>query len=86
MSVDTEISEREQCAVAEAKEIVEDATFPERVASELRTGVLFATAETDELIRTVLDTPDHERYDRNDDVIAASRALLRRAGIDDTLL
>lgn len=83
---DVHNSEAQQRALGEAKEIVEGATFPERVQTETLTSALFATVPTEELVRRLLESGDDMRVDNHLEFIAASRALLRRAGIDDTVL
>ncbi len=77
--------ERLNRAITEAKEIWGDATFPERVATCLLADAL-DTVDEEVLVGRIIDTSDDFRALHNHEIVAASRALLRRAGIDECSL
>ncbi len=77
--------DRLERAITAAKEIWGDATFPERVATCVLTDALADVEET-VLVGRIIDSSDDFRAQHNVEIIAASRALLRRAGIDELTL
>lgn len=72
-------------AIEESKDIWRHAIFPERVASGVLAEAL-SEVEENVLVARIIDSSDDFRADHNDEIIAAARALLRKARIDEYTL